>query len=92
MTAADYGELNPSAVLTFTDSVSVACTNIQIVDDPLVEPTESFTVSLGTNEIQVIVDNTNNMDTAQVFIADNDGKLDPSIHHTCNVNYNIIKC
>ena len=72
-TSADYGELNPPQTLTFTSTQMVDCVNIQITDDNLVEGIvdEFFTVSLGSNDFQVVVDN--NLDAANVFIADNDG-------------------
>ena len=73
--ADDFGDLNPPAVLVFTSVQVVSCADISIVDDNLIEPTEFFSVTLGSNEVQVITDS--NLDTAQVFIADNDGELNP---------------
>ena len=49
------------------------CVDIQIVDDNLVEGDidEFFTVTLNTNDPQVIIGSQN---SATVFIDDNDGK------------------
>ena len=72
----DFEDLNPPAVLVFTSVQSVPCANISIVDDILIEPTEIFSVTLGSNEVQVIIDS--NLNTTQVLIADNDSELNPS--------------
>lgn len=72
-TTADFGELSPPQTLTFNSAQMVDCVNIQITDDNLVEGIvdEFFTVNLGSNDFQVVVDNT--LDAANVFIEDNDG-------------------
>ena len=71
LTAADFGELNPPATLTFTSTQSRDCANIGIIDDNLIESTESFTVTLSSTNFQVNILNSN----ALVFIADNDSKI-----------------
>ena len=77
---ADYGEISPPAVLIFTSTQMVDCVDIQIVDDNLVEGAinEFFSVSLGTNDFQVVLDT--NLDSANVFIQDND-----SMFHTIGI-------
>ena len=70
-TAADFGELNPPAVFTFTSSQSVDCTQITIVNDNIVETDEFFSVSLDSTNPQVVI----GLSTASVFIADDDGKM-----------------
>ena len=70
-TAADFGELNPPAVFTFTSSQSVDCTQITIVNDNIVEADEFFSVSLDSTNPQVVI----GLSTASVFIADDDGKM-----------------
>ena len=71
LTAADFEELNPPAVLTFTSTQLRDCTNIAIVDDILIEQTETFTVTLSSTNFQVNILNSN----ALVIIDDNDGKM-----------------
>ena len=80
--AADYGELDPPQTLTFTSAQMVDCVNIQIIDDNLVEGgvDEFFTVNLGSNDFQVVVDT--NLDAATVFIEDNDGMFYTYIPYT----------
>ena len=76
LTIVDYGEINPPAVLNFTNTQQRSCTNIEIIDDTIVEPLESFTVTLMSTHFQVntLIRN------ALVFIADNDGKITISCH------------
>ena len=74
-TAADYGELNPPEVLTFTESQLTDCATIPIVDDNIVENPEFFIVILESTEPQVVI----TTDTANVFINDDDGKACSSI-------------
>jgi hypothetical protein len=71
LTAADFGELNPPAVLTFTNTQQRTCVNVLIVDDDVVEPLETFTVTLSSTNFQVNILTRN----ALVNITDNDGKL-----------------
>ena len=73
LTAADFEELNPPAVLVFASDRLVSCADISIVADTLIELTEFFIVNLGSNDTQVIIDT--NQDSAQVFIADDDGEV-----------------
>ena len=70
-TAADFGELNPPAVLTFTSTQFRDCANIAIVDDNLIEGPETFNVILSSNNFQVNILSS----TALVIIADNDSKI-----------------
>ena len=69
LTAADFGELNPPAVLTFMSTQQRACTNVVIIDDNIVDLLESFTVTLSSTNFQVNIVIRN----ALVIIADNDG-------------------
>ena len=69
--SADFGELNPPAVLSFTNTQSRDCANIQIVDDNIIETLESFNVILSSDNFQVNIIN----NIAPVFITDNDGKI-----------------
>ena len=69
LTAADFGELNPPAVLTFTSIQQRACANVVIIDDNIVDPLEFFFVTLSSTNFQVNVLVRN----ALVIIADNDG-------------------
>ena len=69
LTAADFGEFNPPAVLTFTSTQQRACANIVIIDDNIIEQLEFFTVTLSSTNFQVNILIRN----ALVIIADNDG-------------------
>lgn len=51
------------------------CVDIKIVDDNIAEQTEVFFVVLSTNDAQVLISNSANMEVAEIIIADNDGKL-----------------
>ena len=85
LTTADYGELDPPQILTFTNAEIVDCVNIQIIDDNVVEGVvdEFFTVILGSHDFQVVVDT--NADVASVFIEDNDGMF--YMYHTHYYKY-----
>ena len=48
------------------------CVNLSIVDDPVLESTEQFSVVLGTSDSGVIFGNS----SATVIIFDNDGKYE----------------
>ena len=69
LTAADFGELSPPAILTFTSTQQRACANVVIIDDNIVDPLEFFTVTLSSTNFQVNVLIRN----ALVIITDNDG-------------------
>jgi hypothetical protein len=84
LTAADFGELNPPAVLTFTSTQQRSCVNVVIIDDDVVEPLESFTVTLSSTNFQVNILIRN----ALVNITDNDGKLMITIIIKDNLYYN----
>ena len=62
-----------SVSFTFTGSVAMEqlCQNVAIIDDVTVENTESFTLSLMSPESQILIP----IDSVQVLIEDNDGKL-----------------
>lgn len=47
------------------------CQNVAIIDDVIVENKESFTLSLMSPESQILIP----IDSVQVLIEDNDGKL-----------------
>ena len=59
-----------SVELVFNATVSRSCTEIPITDDPLVEPPETFNVTI-TGDPPVITD----PPTSIVTIIDNDSKL-----------------
>ena len=69
--AADFGELNPPAVLTFTSTQQRICTIVAIIDDNLNEDTETFTLTLSSTNFQVNILTS----SALVIIADNEGKI-----------------
>ena len=69
LTAADFGELSPPAVLTFTSTQQRACANVVIINDNSIEQLEFFTVTLSSTNFQVNILIRN----ALVIIADNDG-------------------
>ena len=71
MTTADFGELNPPAVLTFTSTQQRICTIVAIIDDNLNEGTETFTLTLSSTNFQVNILTS----SALVIIADNEGKI-----------------
>ena len=71
LTAADFVKHNPPADLTFTSTQWRICANIAIIDDDIIEPLESFTVTLTSPDFQVNI----LICSALVFIADNDGKI-----------------
>ena len=60
-----------SVELVFNATVSRSCGEIPITDDPLVEPPESFNVTISTGDPPVILD----PPTSIVTIVDNDGML-----------------
>ena len=69
--AADFGELNPPAVLVFTNNQQRSCASVAIIDDDIVEGSETFGVSLSSTNFQVDILSSN----APVSIADNEGKI-----------------
>ena len=75
VTLADYRELSPPTILTFSSTQLVQCVDIPIVDDNIAEQTEVFFVVLSTNDTQVVISNSTNMDIAKIIIADNDGEI-----------------
>ena len=83
LTAADFVELNPSAGLTFTSTQWRICANIAIIDDDIIEPLESFTVTLTSTDFQVNILIRN----ALVFTADNDGKITASYKYNFDAGY-----
>ena len=80
LTAADFGELNPPADFSFTSTQQRICANIAIIDDNIIEPLESFTVTLSSTNFQVNILIRN----ALVSIVDNEGKIIISSH--CNID------
>ena len=64
-----------SVELVFNATVSRSCAEIPITDDPLVEPPESFNVTIITDDPPVIID----PPTSIVTIVDNDSKLTVAI-------------
>ena len=71
MTTADFGELNPPAVLIFTSTQQRICTIIAIIDDSIIEGSETFTVTLSATNFQVNILTSSSL----VIIADNEGKI-----------------
>ena len=61
----------PGATLTFGPGKDRDCTTIEIVNDPLVEGEESFTVTLQSTDPDV---NTGPPDSATIIIRDDDSK------------------
>ena len=71
MTTADFGELNPPAILTFTNTQQRICTIVAIIDDSIIEGSETFTVTLSATNFQVNILTSSSL----VIIADNEGKV-----------------
>ena len=67
-----------SVELVFNATVSRSCAEIPIADDPLVEPPETFNITI-TGDPPVIID----PPTSIVTIVDNDSKLTVAIHVYC---------
>ena len=61
----------PAVNLTFSSSMTRQCVDIEIIDDDLLETSESFFAQLDAFEPNVFLDSVQ----ATVNIADNDGML-----------------
>ena len=71
LTVADFGVVNPPAVLIFTSTQQRTCASVTIIDDNLNEGTETFTLTLSSTNFQVNILTS----SALVIIADNEGKI-----------------
>ena len=66
----DYTTLVTELTFTADDGIgSVQCVNVTIIDDEILEPDQSFTVSLSSSDPVVF-----GIDQASIVIGDNDGK------------------
>ena len=73
--------------LTLDGSSTESCTNITIVDDDILEDSESFTVSITEDDSRVDVDR----NQATIEIMDNDGRVQSIgrellAHYVCSVH------